>query len=64
MIENMVTLLKRRHDLVVDPDAIMELECEILKKLNFDIRYIPSVTFLERFQRIFFLDQETTDLQA
>ena len=43
---------------------IISLEREILKELGFGIRYISPVNFLERFQRIFHMDLEESDIKA
>ena len=38
-----------------------ELECNILLSLQFDIRFVSPIPFLERFQRIFDYDREHED---
>lgn len=49
---NMIYLLQN-HNVTIEKEAIASMEYSILHELNFSIRFIPSIHFLERFQRIF-----------
>ena len=51
-------LLKSTFDISVDKKDFVNLEKDLLFKLNFDLQWISPITFLERFERLFNLDQK------
>ena len=58
ILENLVTVMKSRHDIEFKRREIIDLEASILVELNFDIRFISPHRFFERFQRVFDVDKE------
>ena len=54
-------LLKSTFDISVDKKDFVNLEKDLLFKLNFDLQWISPITFLERFERLFNLDQKEKD---
>ena len=48
----------------LEPKDVHDQEIRILKSLQFQIRYPSPLLFIDRFQRIFGLDQEELDPDA
>ena len=61
ILENLVTVMKQRHEIEFKRQEIIDLESSILVELNFDIRFVSPHRFFERFQRVFELDQEQNE---
>ena len=49
-------LLKSHYDIIVEKEAFLKLEKDLLVQLNFDLQYISPLSFLERFERLFNID--------
>ena len=60
----MVRLVKNKWDVVVTRDELIELERDVIDKLDFELHYTGPLLFLERFLRIFSLDQSSRDVQS
>lgn len=55
---NLINLIKKKHQIKMEKKAIFDLESSILRELAFDIRFIPSLAFLERLERLFEVDKD------
>lgn len=60
----MINLLPESYKARVFKEDLIDLEEKIVKALEFDFSYASSVTFLERYQRLFSVDQEAEDKNA
>ena len=57
----MIKLLKSQHDMELSKQELVNLEERLIRKLDFNIREVYSITFLERFFRLFIANQEKND---
>ena len=48
-LSKIIMLLMERHKITIEKDNLKQLEQKILIDLDFNIRYTPPITFLERF---------------
>ena len=46
-------VLQNLHDIQIGNEVLLDLERKILKELDFDLRFISPIVFLERYLRIF-----------
>ena len=61
---NMTDLLLDKHGVVISEEAILEFEYTVMSTLDFRLRYASPITFLERYQRIFGLDNEAASITS
>ena len=54
-------LLHSDFNVLVSKRDFLLLESEIVRSLEFSFHHVSPLSFLERFQRVFELDQEKTD---
>ena len=52
----MVDFLEEKVSVSLNRDELIGLESLILRTLNFDVRIVSPVTFLERYLRLFGID--------
>ena len=57
----MITLLHEEHDTLLDKKDLLNLEETIVKSLDFNLQHTSPIPFLERFLRIFNLDNSRAD---
>jgi hypothetical protein len=57
----MVRLIKSEYDFDTTKEELIYLERMIITLLDWDLHILTPIFFLERFQRIFGVDQEATD---
>lgn len=57
----MINLLPESRKARIVKEDLIDLEENIVKALDFDFCYASSITFLERYQRLFSVDQEAED---
>ena len=57
----MIKLLPKSQQLQVEKQDLIDLEEQIMKALDFDFAYASPISFLERFQRLLSVDQESED---
>ena len=57
----MIRIVKEKGLKILEKKKLVELEEQIIKTLDFDLRNVSSIHFLERFLRLFGLDQEDKD---
>ena len=62
ILANFVTVMRQRHEVEITREAVIELEARILTELNFDVRFVSPLRFLERFQRILEVDKEDEEV--
>ena len=60
----MVKLLKEKGAVTIENRNFIILEEQIIKSLDFDLHEVSSIDFLERFLRLFGIDQERDDIDA
>ena len=60
----MVKLLKEEGGVTIENRNFIILEEQIIKSLDFDLHEVSSIDFLERFLRLFGIDQERDDTDA
>ena len=60
----MINLLAEQQQTVLDKTELIDLEEAIVKMLDFSLRHVSSIHFLERFTRLFGIDQERNDKRA
>ena len=56
LYEEMVDFLKEKVSVSLTRDELIGFESTILRTLNFDVRIVSPVTFLERYLRLFGID--------
>ena len=49
ILSNLQTVMCRRHKIMLERHALLDLETNILIELDFEIRFVPSLRFLERY---------------
>ena len=54
-------LLQQDYDVSVQTEDFLALERAVLNALQFDLQFVSPLLFLDRYQRIFGLDLESTD---
>ena len=57
----MINLLPESQKARVSKSALINLEEQIVWALDFEFVYASPITFLERYQRLFAIDQESND---
>ena len=57
----MIRLLPKSQQLQVEKQDLIDLEEQIMKALDFDFAFASPISFLERFQRLLSVDQESED---
>jgi hypothetical protein len=57
----MINLLPESQRKRMDKEDLVDLEEKIILALDFDFNYASPITFLERYQRLFSVDQEAED---
>ena len=62
ILANFVTVMRQRHEVEIRREAVIELEARILTELNFDVRFVSPLRFLERFQRLLEVDKEDEEV--
>ena len=60
----MVKLVASEWSFTVTKEELIELEESIIRTLDFDLQYAGPLQFLERFQRVYNLDQVKRDKEA
>ena len=60
----MVRLVAKEWNFTTTRQELIELESEVIRELDWDLVRPGPLFFLERFQRVFFLDQERSDVAA
>ena len=58
----MVRLIKTQYNFDTSREELVQLEHMIITLLDWDLHIVTPIFFLERFQRIFGVDRERTDL--
>ena len=58
----MVRLIKSAYNFDTTKDELVHLECQVITLLDWDLLIMTPIFFLERFQRIFGVEQEKTDI--
>ena len=56
LYEEMIEFLQEKVSVTLTRDVLIGFESTLLRKLNFDVRIVSPVTFLERFLRLFGID--------
>ena len=56
----MINLVKKKYSLNFDSSHLIDLETNILRTLDFDIRHTSPLFFLERYLRLFNVDSHST----
>ena len=59
--KHMIKLLKSLHDMELEKQELVAMEERVIKKLDFNLREVYSITFLERFVRLLIANQEQSD---
>ena len=54
----LIAYLEKEHATTVERQEVVDLEENILRSFNFSMQYVSPIPFLERFLRIFGLDQK------
>jgi hypothetical protein len=57
----MINFLPETQKARVTKNALINLEEQIVRALDFDFIYASPIAFLERYQRLFAVDQEADD---
>ena len=57
----MVRLIKSAYNFDTTKDELVQLERQVITLLDWDLLIMTPIFFLERFQRIFGVEQEKTD---
>jgi len=60
----MVRLVEDEWGIQISKTDLINLEEKIIKTLDFELHYICPIVFLERYQRIFGLDQEYLSVES
>lgn len=60
----MVRLVSNEWNVTLNKRELIELEDDIIHQLDFDLHFTGPIPFLERFQRIYNLDQLKRDQEA
>lgn len=60
----MIRFIATNWSVAIAKNELIDLEHDVIKQLDFDLQYISPIPFLERFQRIFNLDQVRRDREA
>lgn len=60
----MVKLVQQEWSVEIKRQALYDLEESIIRMLDFDLKYSGPLAFLERFQRVYNLDQVKKDKEA
>ena len=60
----LIKLLQQKHDISRPKQDLINMEEQIIRVLDFELRSVGSVTFLERYFRIFGIDQNNKDANA
>ena len=60
----MVRLVEDEWNIQIAKQELINLEEKIIKTLDYELHYTCPIIFLERFQRIFGLDQEYEDEES
>ena len=60
----MVKLVAEQWDVSLTRQDLLDLEESIIRTLDFDLRSVGPLLFLERYQRVFQLHKETADYQS
>ena len=57
----MIRKLSKKQNISLEKVDIIDLEEKIIKLLDFSLRHVSSIHFLERYLRLFGVDQEKKD---
>lgn len=60
----MIKLVADDWNFHIEKKELIDLELSVIHLLDFDLSYIGPIQFLERFQRIYNLDQVRKDSEA
>ena len=60
----MIDLLAEHQQTTLEKHALIEMEEEIIKMLGFSVRSVSSCHFLERYLRLFGIDETKQDKNA
>ena len=60
----MISILEDYHHTKLDKKDLIDLEEKVLRTLSFSCHHVSAIPFLERFHRIFGIDQNTRDKNA
>ena len=60
----MIRLLREKYDMTRKKQDLIDLEELLVRKLDFSLRNVSPITFLERFFRIFGIDRVEKDSNA
>ena len=53
----MIELLHQKHKVLLKKKAVLEMEEDIIRTLDFNLRKVSQIQFLERYLRLFGLDR-------
>ena len=60
----MINLLNDQHEILLEKQDLLNLEESVVQTLNFSLRHVSPIHFLDRFLRLFELDQDKNDITA
>ena len=60
----MINLLNDQHEILLEKQDLLNLEESVVQTLNFSLRHVSPIHFLDRFHRLFELDQDKNDITA
>ena len=60
----MARLVKNKWDVTMTRQELIDLEKDVIDRLDFELQYTGPLLFLERFLRIYSLDQTVRDIES
>ena len=60
----MINLLNDQHEVLLDKQDLLDLEESVVRTLNFSLQHASPIRFLDRYLRLFELDQDKEDKTA
>ena len=58
----MINILNEQHSVLLKKQKVIDMEEDVLRTLDFNVRMVSPIHFLERFQRLYGIDQPSSKL--